>query len=118
MINNPTLFDSVPLTRTNDHYTSIAGAQSVKLRRIPQAMTLLGAYYDAPNGLTDDEAGIQTGLAAQPKCCYWKRCSELRTLGYIEKSDNVRFSTASHLVMVCYITTKGAKALNDHQETL
>jgi hypothetical protein len=43
---------------------------------------LLAAYADAgAYGLTNDGAGVVTGLADRPGCCYWKRCGELMADG-------------------------------------
>lgn len=102
-------FDDLPLFRNVDPETSRKGAKAVKPRRQSQAMLLLAEYQNQP--LTDEEAGISSGLAAKPKCCYWKRCSELRAMGLIEDTGDTRPSTAGSAMMVCRITSEGLEAL-------
>ena len=114
----PSLFDSVPLFRKNDHTTSRQAAEIVRPRRVSQATLLLQTYAQNTDGLTDEEAGDKSGLTAKPKCCYWKRCSELRAVGFITQIDTVRISSAGCTQMVCQITSEGVKALKAHQETL
>ncbi len=71
----------------------------------------LQAYSTATAGLTDEEAGTVTGLADSPRCCYWKRCSELRQAGYISPTGGARASTAGELQQVCRITEAGMAVL-------
>lgn len=67
--------------RSDDHNTSIAGAESVAFRAGSQKAKLLAAFADAgPRGMTDDEAAIATGL---DRSCFWKRCGELRAAGLL-----------------------------------
>lgn len=102
-------FDDLPLFRLSDPVTSREGAKAVKPRRTSQAMLLLAEYqYKA---LTDEEAGMASGLAQKPKCCYWKRCSELRSQGFIIDTNTTRISTAGSPMMVCAITPEGLEAL-------
>ena len=102
-------FDDLPLFRLSDPVTSREGAHNVKPRRTSQAMLLLAKYrYEA---LTDEEAGMASGLAQKPKCCYWKRCSELRAQGFIVDTNTTRMSTAGSSMMVCEITPEGIEAL-------
>jgi hypothetical protein len=65
----------------NPTETSVQGARDVKHRRTSQAMRLLAEYKKGD--LTDEEAAVRSGIAALPKACYWKRCSDLRSAGYI-----------------------------------
>lgn len=102
---------TIPNARNTDPATShLAGAN------LPNAHTqrakLLAAYASKPLGLTDEQAGVLTELDKLPRCCYWKRCSELRQAGMIEVTGETRASTAGRLQNVCVITLEGIKALN------
>jgi hypothetical protein len=103
------MFDDLPLFRSADPITSVLGAGEVKPRRRSQAMLLLAEYLQG--GMTDEEAGMASGLALKPKCCYWKRCSELRAMGLIIPTGETRLSTAGSAMQVCEITEEGEKAL-------
>jgi len=107
------LFSAYRAARTTDPQTSHLAALSVAVRAGSQQAALLQAYADAGAlGLTDDEAGVKTGLAAKPGCCWWKRCSELRQAGYIVPIGNVtRLSRAGENQQVCGITNAGIEAL-------
>ena len=102
----------LPLFRVTDPETSVQGAKDVKPRRGSQTDLLLRMYASYKiTGLTDEEAGIWTGLADMPKCCYWKRCSELRAKGFIEWTGETRNSTAGSAMKVCRLTQAGAELL-------
>jgi hypothetical protein len=103
------MFDDLPLFRKEDPITSVLGAGEVKPRRRSQAMLLLAEYLQG--GMTDEEAGMASGLALKPKCCYWKRCSELRAMGLIIPTGETRLSSAGSAMQVCEITEEGEKAL-------
>jgi hypothetical protein len=103
------MFDDLPLFRKEDPITSVLGAGEVKPRRRSQAMLLLAEYLQG--GMTDEEAGMASGLALKPKCCYWKRCSELRAMGLIIPTGKTRLSSAGSAMQVCEITEEGEKAL-------
>lgn len=104
------MWDELPLFRNTDPVTSVQGARDVKPRRTSQAMLLL-AEYAHRDGLTDEEAGLFSGLAKRPKCCYWKRCSELRAQGFIAPTGETRISSAGSAMQVCAITAEGLEAL-------
>jgi hypothetical protein len=104
-----TMFNDLPLFRLSDPVTSREGAKAVKPRKTSQAMLLLAEYQHKP--LTDEEAGIASGLVHKPKCGYWKRCSELRALGLIMDTNTTRPSSAGCSMMVCEITAAGREAL-------
>ena len=89
--------------------TSKRAARHVAPRTGSQRRTLLEAYADGP--LTDEEAGLWTGLADRPRCCYWKRCSELRQAGWIAPTGETRPSTAGEQQQVCQITLLGRTML-------
>ena len=104
------LFYKSPLHREPDHETSIQGARDVKHRRTSQAMRLLAEYKKGD--LTDEEAAVRSGIAALPKACYWKRCSELRANGYIVDTGATRIGSAGSAQMICAITPEGLAALD------
>ena len=104
------MWEDMPLFRSTDPITSALGAGDVKPRRQTQAMQLL-AEYAHRDGLTDEEAGLFSGLLSRPKCCYWKRCSELRAKGLIVPTGFTRLSSAGSAMQVCTITAEGRKAL-------
>ena len=91
--------------RANDGATSKAGAKSLTVRAGSQRALLLSRY--ALEALTDEEAGKASNLSSKPKCCYWKRCSELRQAGYISVTGSVRVSSAGVDQLVCAITPAG-----------
>lgn len=129
-MNMDTLFDSVyspPMTydewarighangwlgvRGGDTATSRAPLPSLAVRAGSQRHKLLKQYAAAPYGLTDEQAGQVSGLAELPRCCYWKRCSELRQAGFIASTGITRPSTAGEAQQVCVITDAGREAL-------
>jgi len=95
--------------RANDPATSTKAAQNLSVRAGSQRAQLL-AQYDA-DSMTDEEAGHASGLAMLPKCCYWKRCSELRQAGYIATTGVTRTSSAGVEQQVCAITQAGHDVL-------
>lgn len=104
--------------RKKDPVTSKKAYENSKIRHGSQQHKLLQEYYrksleqEFPTlGLTDEEAGIRTGLTQKPRCCYWKRCSELRQMSLIIPNGEQRKSTANEAQIVCIITSKGIKAL-------
>ena len=98
--------------RRNDKATSKAGAQAMTVRAGSQRAKLLSTYFSNPY-LTDEEAGTASGLSLLPKCCYWKRCSELRQAGYIRATGKTRVSTAGVEQQVCEITDEGSRVLSN-----
>lgn len=104
------MWDELPLFRNADPVTSVQGAADVKPRRMTQAMQLLNEYAHR-DGLTDEEAGLFSGLLHRPKCCYWKRCSELRAAGFIIPTGETRISSAGSRMQVCAITEAGREEL-------
>ena len=104
------MFDDLPLFRSADPITSALGARDVKPRQGSQQQLLLAEYANR-DGLTDEEAGLFSGLAQRPKCCYWKRCSELRAKGFIVPTGETRISSAGSAMQVCAITPAGKAAL-------
>lgn len=103
-----------PAVRKTDPASSRAGAESIKLRRGSQREKMLNAYMGVTDA-TDDESGAISGLSKNPKCCYWKRASELRAAGFIEPTGEYRYSRAGEKQMVCRITELGKSALEKLQ---
>lgn len=101
------MWDDLPLFRNTDPVTSALGARDVKPRRTSQAMRLLAEYLHR-DGLTDEEAGLFAGLIHTG---YWKRCSDLRSQGFIFDTGTTRISSAGSLMMVCGITPEGMDLL-------
>jgi len=97
--------------RRKDGTTSTGGAKAMTVRAGSQRAILLAAY-DSNVYLTDEEAGNVSGLAMLPKCCYWKRCSELRQAGYIRPTGKTRTSSAGVEQQVCEITDEGSRVLS------
>jgi hypothetical protein len=97
------------MVRATDPETSTEGAASVQGRTPTQKMLLLNAYYANPEGLTDEEAGIITGLINKPKCSYWKRCSELEAEGYLMRTLFTRQGMTGCHMLVRTITEAGRK---------
>jgi len=96
--------------RANDPETSTKAATTIWVRAGSQRARLLYEYARAD--MTDEEAGNASGLAILPKCCYWKRCSELRQAGYIAPTGEVRHSSAGVDQQVCSITQAGREILS------
>lgn len=100
-----------PRQRIPDHPTSVAGAVAVKERAPSQKIQLLRAYdYAGERGFTDEQAAYYAGLL---KSCYWRRCTDLRSLGYIEQPEGspVRKGTSGVSRIICTITTEGVAYL-------
>ena len=102
--------------RHTDPATSQRAARSrgLNIRAGSQRARLLTAYADAGDyGLTNEGAGIITGLAESPGCCYWKRCGELLAGGFLRATDETRTSRAGESQRVCIITRAGLTALDN-----
>jgi hypothetical protein len=94
-------FDDLPLFRASDPDTS---RQSVP-RRGSQAMSILSLYLKGD--LTDDQVVEVSGFVGG-----WKRCSDLRSLGFIIDTGERRKVSSGKLGMVCAITPTGIEALS------
>ena len=94
-------FDDLPLFRATDPDTSRQGAP----RRGSQAMSILGLYLHGD--LTDEQAVEVSGFVGG-----WKRCSDLRRLGYITDTGDRRMTLGGCKAMVCAITPAGIEALS------
>lgn len=106
----PTPDATPPNVRRTDPTTSRRAGTSAK-RRAPSQRDLLLREFANGKELTDEQAGIASGLASKPNCCYWKRLSELRSLGLIETTGRTALSRASEQQRVCRITPAGIRHL-------
>lgn len=89
------LFSSAAQARRTDPETSKAAARSVDGSAMREA--LAEAYRAAgADGLTDEEAGIRTGLEGA-----WKRCSELRRDNLIAPTGRTRIGSSGRAARVC-----------------
>lgn len=81
--------------------------------KLPQRDQLLLAYHWCGDlGFTDEQAAHRAGLLSS---CYWKRCSELRELGYIKqpKGGPVRKGTSGVARVISEITPQGVDHLRE-----
>lgn len=107
-----TLFDNIKqAVRNSDPQTSVKGAVSVVVRKGSQKNRLL-AVYALYYGITDEEAGDISGLSKKPRCCYWKRCSELRQEGLIKPTGKTWKSSCGEDMQTCEITPAGIETLH------
>ncbi len=97
-------YTDLPLFRATDPETS---RQVSPLRVGTHRAILLEQYFYATLGLTDEEAGMRAALAGHEIKGYWKRCSDLRTLGLIEDLGIRRTLTSGSQGIVCGITQQG-----------
>jgi hypothetical protein len=111
----PTLFDGPPVARTTDPGTSHQAAKAVRVHAASQKARLLRAYADEPNGMTDEEAAAATGLGDSG---YWKRCSELRSMGWIARTGHTRVGKTGMAQEVCAITESGRVVLMEASKEL
>ena len=95
--------------RSSDPQTSTDAAASVSFRKGSQLFKLLAEFHEAGvRGPTDDQAAMNCGLTRKPRCCWWKRCSELRSMGLIESIAGVtRPTSVGEQAMVCRVTKAG-----------
>ena len=100
-------FDDLPLFRATDPDTSANGARHITPKRGSQAMRILAVYAEHPiYGLTDEAAAAWAGITHG-----WKRCADLRRLGFIQSIGETRATVAGVQAMVCRITQQGLEAL-------
>jgi hypothetical protein len=101
--------------RPDGYITEKIGAADVAKRAPTQRDRILQSYADEHMGLTDDQAAGKAGLLT---ACYWKRCGELRALGYIapEHEDGkpiTRMGGSGSARIVCWITDEGTARLEE-----
>ena len=106
----------LPTARPHGPLTSAMAGANVQMRVGSQRWQLLAKYAEHRLlGLTDEQAGMFTGLADKPGCCYWKRCSELRDMKMIKPTGEKRMSRAGEFQRVCVITAEGLSLLNEKE---
>lgn len=99
--------DRLPHTRREDPSTSRQADEQSRPRRASQAMRILEAY--ATHGaLIDESAVIHAGVTGG-----WKRCSDLRRLGYIAPTGAELPTSMGAAAQVCAITQEGRRALEE-----
>lgn len=96
--------------RNTDPSTSHQGAADVEARALSQMMRLLLEFAEQP--LIDEMAAQRAGIGPG----YWKRCSDLRTNGWIKPVRRggalvTHTSSAGSEAMVCWITEEGVAEL-------
>ena len=101
------LESSAPLARRTDPETSHKGGDSVRFRSTSQKARLLRVYaekHEATDFTAAQEAGVfRVGV------CYWKRCSELRSLGLIAPTGRVGPGPSGEDQQICAITGEGIR---------
>ena len=97
-------YQELPLFRATDPETS---RQVNPIKVGTHRAILLEQYYYATLGLTDEEAGARAALSGHEIKGYWKRCSDLRTIGLIQDLGIRRALTSGSQGIVCGITQKG-----------
>ena len=98
------IYTDLPLFRATDPDTS----RQVRPMRVgSHRALLLQQYFYATLGLTDEEAGARAALAGHDIKGYWKRCSDLRTLGLIQDLGHSRRLSTGSQGIVCAITQAG-----------
>jgi hypothetical protein len=108
---NKIIFD-LPLFRSSDPETS---RQVSPMRVGSHRAILIAIYADSNLGLTDEEAASRASAQGHEIKGYWKRCSDLRTLGLIQDTGTRRAVSSGSQAIVCSITQDGldaAKALS------
>ena len=98
------IYTDLPLFRASDPDTS---RQVSPMRVGSHRALLLQQYFYATLGLTDEEAGARAALAGNDIKGYWKRCSDLRTLGLIQDLGHSRRLSTGSQGIVCAITQAG-----------
>jgi hypothetical protein len=103
--------------RSDDPITSHKSANDISraFRSGSQRHQILNAYV--LGDFTDEQIGEITGLIKNRSCCYWKRCSELRQMGYIKDTGRTTLSSANMEVMICEITESGHNKLKELNAT-
>ncbi len=93
--------DFTKLARSSDPQTSKDAAGMNARARDTHRHQLLMAYW-SNYAMTDEEAGEFTGVHQA-----WKRCSELRKMGYIEATGKTKITKSGGRARVCRITDSG-----------
>lgn len=97
-------YTELPLFRATDPETS---RQVNPIKVGTHRAILLEQYANAALGLTDEEAGTRAANHGHEIKGYWKRCSDLRTLGLIQPLSIRRTLSSGSQGIVCVITEQG-----------
>jgi len=97
-------YQELPLFRATDPETS---RQVNPIKVGTHRAILLEQYATAALGLTDEEASMRAILSGHEIRGYWKRCSDLRTLGLIQPLSLRRTLSTGSQGIVCVITQQG-----------
>lgn len=98
----------LPLFRYMDPETSQKGAAHIRPKAGSQMFRLLEQYRQYPLlGLTDEEATTRAGIERGG----WKRCSDLRRLGFVTPTGETRIASSGIEQRVCRITEEGLEVL-------
>jgi len=97
-------YQELPLFRASDPETS---RQIKPIKINSHRGILLAIYAGQMSGLTDEEAAVIALERGHEIKGYWKRCSDLRTLGLIEPLNVSRTLSTGSQGMVCKITRLG-----------
>ena len=100
-----------PKARNSDPYTSKLAAKRVKPRATSQAMKLLFAHYNNPNGMTDEEAANAGGVSLMSE--FRTRLSSLVRAGYLQDTEFTRLSSFGNPNIVRIITPDGQDLINE-----
>lgn len=95
----------LPAARTTDPETSHQAAKQNAPRRATHAMRILRAYLEGPQ--TDEQAAIWAQIPGG-----WKRCSDLRRLGYIVPTGETALTSYGASANICRITDLGREIAN------
>lgn len=105
---DPIFYEPDDHSRASDPATSHKGARDVVPRAGSQMYKLLAVYVSVlPGGLMSEEAALMAGLTHTG---YWKRCSDLLKLGYLEPTGEEREAVSGSLRAV-HRATKKAEGL-------
>lgn len=97
------------MARRDDPSTSRKAARVAKFNAGSQKYRLLVEYARRDDGLTDEEAASACDLL---HVGFWKRCSELRNAGYVERTGETRIASSGAAQDVCRITEAGLMAIS------
>lgn len=100
-------FGLPPVARNTDPATSHMAAAQIDGKRPTQMILMLLAYADW-SALTDEQAASRAGLSHTG---YWKRCSDLRSLGLIAPTGDTAVASSGMQQQVCRLTVEGHAAI-------
>ena len=100
----PKIIFDLPLFRSADPETS---RQINPIKVGTHRAILLAIYADATMGLTAEEASSRALAQGHEIKGYWKRCSDLRSMGLIQDLGIRKALSTGAKGMVCAITQEG-----------